>query len=604
MESIVYKNAKIEIYDKLDIGEICESEAKKRDLKGLENAFAVVNLDEILDRIEIWKKLLPNPFYAIKSNGDAILVDILTRSGIGIDCASSTEMETALQYVPNDMIINSHPCSSPGTIQHSARLDIPLIVFDHIEQLKTIHRLHPNSKPIFRFALPTEKGGKFGCAEPEKLLEEAWKLGLTISGISFYVGPSPEGCLKFDFYLRKAKDLIRLGKDIGHSIEILNIGGSFPGAGQVGKSFETVVHEIQPLLTECHKEWADLRIIAEPGKFFSSSPFTLCSKIMLAKPLKNGEEIEMHYYLNQGIYNSFMGTAIRNKVLPEFGKAFGSKENASKYPSTIWGPSCDGADCLEKNSLLPRLATGDWLMFKNRGAYSFSMGGMLWSLSILLAITVVRAWPDGAPCVHAAFESMNPLEAVEHQGGLQLSEPPYEVAVDQQCYWANQPIGLTIQGKNATIKFKGFAIQPFEWKNGRVTGRIGQFIRLDDNGSWQQQCFRKKDSATHSHDEKKKHIKLWWKSDDDSRTVQFIATVVEHIHKFWVKSVVSPPIPPCRIARKTENWVPPFPTPPPSVKAFKLETHRVFGKGGFGVGPLRAPQPAFTRQRQFPRRRG
>ena len=32
------------------------------------------------------------------------------------------------------------------------------------------------------------------------------------------------------------------------------------------------------------------------------------------------------------------------------------------------------------------------------------------------------AWPDGAPCIHAAYESMNPLESVEHQGGLQVSE--------------------------------------------------------------------------------------------------------------------------------------------------------------------------------------
>ena len=34
--------------------------------------------------------------------------------------------------------------------------------------------------------------------------------------------------------------------------------------------------------------------------------------------------------------------------------------------------------------------------------------------------------------------------------------------------------------------------------------------------------FTFQDSATHSHDEKKKHIKLWWKSDDDLRTVQFV----------------------------------------------------------------------------------
>jgi hypothetical protein len=38
----------------------------------------------------------------------------------------------------------------------------------------------------------------------------------------------------------------------------------------------------------------------------------------------------------------------------------------------------------------------------------------------ILNLPLVFAWPDGAPCVHAAYESMNPLEAVEHQGGLQV----------------------------------------------------------------------------------------------------------------------------------------------------------------------------------------
>jgi hypothetical protein len=53
--------------------------------------------------------------------------------------------------------------------------------------------------------------------------------------------------------------------------------------------------------------------------------------------------------------------------------------------------------------------------------------------------------------------------------------------------------------------------------------RVGQFLRLDDNGSWQQQCFKRKDSVTHSHDEKKEKITLWWKSDrEDSATIQFV----------------------------------------------------------------------------------
>lgn len=39
---------------------------------------------------------------------------------------------------------------------------------------------------------------------------------------------------------------------------------------------------------------------------------------------------------------------------------------------------------------------------------------------MLSLITMIICWPDGAPCIHAVFESMNPLEAVEHQGGLQV----------------------------------------------------------------------------------------------------------------------------------------------------------------------------------------
>uniref|UniRef100_A0A1I7XFG0 Reelin domain-containing protein n=1 Tax=Heterorhabditis bacteriophora TaxID=37862 RepID=A0A1I7XFG0_HETBA len=199
-------------------------------------------------------------------------------------------------------------------------------------------------------------------------------------------------------------------------------------------------------------------------------------------------------------------------------------------------------------------------------------------LLILSLIYPTMSWPDGAPCVHAAYESMNPLEAVEHQGGLQLSVPPYEIKVDQKCYWRNQPIGITLQGLNESVWFKGFVIQPFEWDNGKLGDRMGQLMRLDDNGSWQQQCFRYKNSATHSHDENKKHMRMWWKADEDSRTVQFVATVVKHQTMFWVRSVLSTPIPPCRISRfGIINYVPPLPTVPPPVKLFKMETNRVFG---------------------------
>ena len=43
-----------------------------------------------------------------------------------------------------------------------------------------------------------------------------------------------------------------------------------------------------------------------------------------------------------------------------------------RYPSSVWGPTCDGLDCLHSNCLLPELRTGDWLMYANMGAYTLS----------------------------------------------------------------------------------------------------------------------------------------------------------------------------------------------------------------------------------------
>ncbi|GMS81071.1 hypothetical protein PENTCL1PPCAC_3246, partial [Pristionchus entomophagus] len=199
-------------------------------------------------------------------------------------------------------------------------------------------------------------------------------------------------------------------------------------------------------------------------------------------------------------------------------------------------------------------------------------------ITLLFALPLAAAWPDGAPCIPTTFESMNPLEAVEHQGGLQLSEPPYEIETEQRCYWRGQPIAFTLQGKNESIWFKGFAIQPLEFVNGRNGKRVGRLLRLDDNGSWQYQCFRFHDSATHSHNQRKKHMKIWWRNDDDeSRTVQFVATVVHSQKRFWVKSVYSRPIPPCRQQRDFGPYTAPMPVSPPPVKGFKMEADREFG---------------------------
>ena len=44
------------------------------------------------------------------------------------------------------------------------------------------------------------------------------------------------------------------------------------------------------------------------------------------------------------------------------------------YPSTVFGPTCDGLDKVVEQTMIPELAVGDWLVFPHMGAYTVSAG--------------------------------------------------------------------------------------------------------------------------------------------------------------------------------------------------------------------------------------
>ena len=40
------------------------------------------------------------------------------------------------------------------------------------------------------------------------------------------------------------------------------------------------------------------------------------------------------------------------------------------YKCSVWGPTCDGLDCIKSECMLPELSAGNWLMFRDMGAYT------------------------------------------------------------------------------------------------------------------------------------------------------------------------------------------------------------------------------------------
>lgn len=81
------------------------------------------------------------------------------------------------------------------------------------------------------------------------------------------------------------------------------------------------------------------------------------------------------YWLTDGIYGSLnciqrdgatvVPEPLRSPLLPPVSAA----EDEQLYPTTLFGPTCDGMDTIvrDEHSALPALRLGDWVIFKRMG---------------------------------------------------------------------------------------------------------------------------------------------------------------------------------------------------------------------------------------------
>lgn len=363
-----------------------------------DDAFYIVNLADVLLKHKKWVSLLPRvePFYAMKCNTDPVLLKMLTGLGVGFDCASKTEMQSMLGMgVPPSKIVYANPCKQASHLRFSAEHGISLMTFDNEMELHKIKKLYPTARLLLRIRTDDSKslcqlGIKYGAPLKQccDLLKVANDLKLNVIGVSFHVG---SGCYDASAYataVLAARSVFDVAVQIGFNFNLLDIGGGFPGAPDAAITFEEICAIVNPLLEEHFPASSGVRIIAEPGRFYSASAFTLVVNIVARRTVKgsqlketdktveaacfkDSDELGFMYYVNDGVYGSFNclvfdHATVHPEVLDKKDK------EAEKFPSSIWGPTCDSLDCITKGVMLPKVDVGEWLFFRNMGAYTCS----------------------------------------------------------------------------------------------------------------------------------------------------------------------------------------------------------------------------------------
>ena len=340
----------------------------------------ILDHDIIRENYRTFKKHLPRVqcYYAVKANSTQQIIETLFKEGSSFDVASYNEFMQVYQYIKHfdkkdkkhfvwDKIIFSNTIKDKSTLSKIKQYK-PLVTYDNIDELKKLKDHCETAGLIVRLKVPdtgsqVEMSSKFGAepADAQKLIQQAFDMGLTVEGISFHVGSQ---CTNFDNFttaLAITSEIFNDARKKGFNLNLVDIGGGFP------VPYDPQVPEFKVLAGLLNSEFKrlfpdDIEILAEPGRFIIATAATLISEI-IGKARRDGK---VFYHINDGVYHTFSGV-VYDHWIPNF-SAFKEGENEI---CAVVGPTCDSFDKITLSAELPaNLEVGDFLLTENIGAYS------------------------------------------------------------------------------------------------------------------------------------------------------------------------------------------------------------------------------------------
>ena len=341
----------------------------------------VVDHDELRRNYATFKKHLPRiqAYYAVKANPDPAIVKTLFDAGASFDVASMPEFRIVYEYIKDmpdkqrqdwiwDKIIYANPIKANETLQELNPYK-PLVTYDNYEEIRKIKKHAPQAGLALRLKVPNtgamvELSSKFGAAPGEAvdLILAAYKVGLTVEGISFHVGSQTTNFKNYVADINLAANIFKEARDRGYTkMNLLDIGGGFPAPyDDTVKPFRELASIINRELNRLFPK--NIQILAEPGRFLCATAATAVSKI-IGKAMREGK---LCYYINDGVYHTFSGV-----IFDHCHYHMKSFKRGPTQICSVFGPTCDALDVVSMAEELPGdLQLGDLLYSEQIGAYS------------------------------------------------------------------------------------------------------------------------------------------------------------------------------------------------------------------------------------------
>jgi ornithine decarboxylase len=326
--------------------------------------------------------------YAVKTNGEPIVLETLAKAGIDcFDVASPAEFAAVRAVAPKAELLYMHPVKAQSDIRLALETyRIRTMSLDHEDEVAKILRiirgldLDPEEVTLFvrlavRGQAAYELSKKFGAAPAHavELVQRIANIGFKV-GLCFHVGSQVEDT---DTYERALASAAWVRTRAGVPIAALDIGGGFPAEyGEDPRAKQKAMPDTGALVAEVVEEarawgFGDLPLVAEPGRVIVARSFSLIVRVLLRK----GRRI----YINDGIWASLSDSwtgkiTLPARLLPDPARRKRNGDRKAVAPFKVCGATCDSVDILSRPFYLPETVdTGDWIEIGHIGAYSLSL---------------------------------------------------------------------------------------------------------------------------------------------------------------------------------------------------------------------------------------
>ena len=315
--------------------------------------------------------------YATKALSNLSILKFMRNLGAGLDTVSIQEVQLGLAagfdsqaiiYTPNGVSLNE--------IEEVAKMGVQINI-DNLSLLEQFGTRHPKTPVCIRINPHVMAGGnsnisvghidsKFGISihQIPHLLRIVENTAMKINGIHMHTGSD---ILDVDVFLHAAEILFDTAKHF-KNLEFLDFGSGFK-VPYFNNDSETNIEELGEKLSArftefCANYGSELQLIFEPGKFLVSQAGHFITQVNVVKQTTSTIFAQVDSGFNHLIRPMLYGSHHHIENL--------SNPNGKERFYSVVGYICE-TDTFASNRKIAEITEGNLLVFRNCGAYCFSM---------------------------------------------------------------------------------------------------------------------------------------------------------------------------------------------------------------------------------------